>query len=865
MTRQWRHRIISLFVGLLAVLLVGLPGWAGSPPVVAEHPQTLAQLSPEQQGRSHYEVGQYQAAIAQFQQALRQAEAQGDGLTQGMLWGNLALANYKLGQWEAANRAIAISLNLLNQSSVRSLPGRDAVLASALEIAGTVQLAQGQAEMALDSWEQAAALYAQQGDRPRQIQALVSQARALRVLGFYRRAVSLLSPLAAELEGEESPLAVATLNSLGDAFYASGNLRQAQQVLLRSRAIAQRLNLAEALAVAHLRLGNVARAQGDRPTALRYYQDAMESPDPLIRLQAGLNALRLQVAAADFVAAQALWDEAIALLEPLPASRLAVEARTSLAISLLEWRAQGDEVTAPSVAEIEDILNVAIRQAAELGDRRAESSAVGTLGQLYEQQQRWADADATTQRALQLANRANAPDLAYRWHWQLGRILQAQWQETQDPALLARATAAFGNAVEVLQTIRTDLIALNPEVQFSFQDSIEPIYRDYMDLLMQSPENVAVPVSNLERARQTIETLQQAELENFFREACLDTQPVAPEQLDAKAAIFYPIVLSDRLELIVSLPGSDLRYYTIPVSGAELAQQAQLFREVVTNRSRPLSFSLPAAQQMYNWLVRPALADLAQTPIETLVFFLDGDLRNIPVAALHDGNRYLLERYRLALTPGLQLLPAQAGSAPRQRVLAAGLTEPRQGFSALPNVQTELTDIESQLPTQVLVNQAFTPRAFQAALLNTSTAIVHLATHGQFSSNVDDTYVLTWNERLTINGLRDLLQRTTLMRGEPIDLLVLSACKTASGDRRATLGLAGMAVRSGARSTIASLWSIDDEATAELMAQLYKELANDSVSKSEALRRAQLTILNNPKNWQHPYFWAGLVLVGDWL
>ncbi|MGK7943077.1 MAG: CHAT domain-containing protein, partial [Microcystaceae cyanobacterium] len=97
----------------------------------------------------------------------------------------------------------------------------------------------------------------------------------------------------------------------------------------------------------------------------------------------------------------------------------------------------------------------------------------------------------------------------------------------------------------------------------------------------------------------------------------------------------------------------------------------------------------------------------------------------------------------------------------------------------------------------------------------------------------------------------------------PIELLILSACQTAQGDSRASLGLAGMAVRSGSRSTIATLWSINDQSTSELMVKFYEILGNESMSKAEALRQAQLSLINSDK-YHHPYYWGAFILVGHW-
>jgi CHAT domain-containing protein len=163
-----------------------------------------------------------------------------------------------------------------------------------------------------------------------------------------------------------------------------------------------------------------------------------------------------------------------------------------------------------------------------------------------------------------------------------------------------------------------------------------------------------------------------------------------------------------------------------------------------------------------------------------------------------------------------------------------------------------------------LLNREFTSTAFQDQINALPFPVVHLATHGQFSSQASETFLLTWDDRLDVNQLNDLLQSREPSRTGPIELLVLSACETLTGDKRAALGLAGVAVRAGARSTLATLWSVNDEATAFLMGQFYEALKDPTVTKAEALRLAQLALLKNSR-FERPYFWAPYVLVGNWL
>lgn len=214
--------------------------------------------------------------------------------------------------------------------------------------------------------------------------------------------------------------------------------------------------------------------------------------------------------------------------------------------------------------------------------------------------------------------------------------------------------------------------------------------------------------------------------------------------------------------------------------------------------------------------------------------------------------------------PSLELLDPKPLLRSQLKALTVGLSEARPGFAPLSNVPRELEQIHSQVSGVVLLNQKFTSNAFEKQIQSSPFPIVHIATHGQFSSKAEQTFILSWDNRINVKQLDNILQPKKYSRTGAIELLVLSACQTAVGDKRAALGLAGIAVRAGARSTLATLWSVDDAATAELMSQFYQELANTQLTKAEALRRAQLKLIKNPQQ-QHPIYWAAYVLVGNWL
>jgi len=952
-------------VGLTTVLTVALawqdfPSRMGILEVNAAIPDTsVVQVSTPnaaelvQVGKKRYHSGEFAAAVTAWQQAADTFASQGDSLNQAMVLSNLALAYQQLGQWTPANQAIEKSLHLLQTETASR--DRTTVLAQALNTQGKLQLAQGQPEQALKTWEKATETYHQVGDETGVVRSLMNQAQALRVLGFYPRVKATLEQVNQLLQNQpDSAIKAAGLLSFGDTLRLVGDLEESETVLQESLAIAQELDLSSGITAAFLSLGNTAYSQAELKTAIEFYQSAIaSSTSPTTTLQAQLNQLRLFIELENWADAKALAEKIQSKFANLPTNRSTIYARINFSQSLLKlWRNKTEVVGAgltsnlsektanvtkpvpfpilgvgltnnlaeetanvtkpapfpilgvgltnnlpeetanvtkpvpfpilgvgltnnlpektvnvtkstlnpPTVAQI---LTTGIEQAKELGDKRAESYALGYLGQIYEYIQQWSEAKTLTEQALLLAQSVNSPDIAYLWQWQLGRLLKAQINRgIADDSAYPSAVAAYQEAIHSLNSLRNDLVATNLELQFSFRESVEPIYRQLVSLLLQ-PGNKATSQENLIQAREVIESLQLAELDNFFREACLTAQPEPVDQVDANAAVIYPIILLDRLEVIIAIANQPLRHYATNLSETEvetvLAQTRRSLRRVASDRER-----LPLFKQLYDWLVQPIETELAASEIKTLVFALDGSLKSLPMAALYDGEKYLIEKYSVALTPSLQILEPQPLSRTPIKVLVGGLSEAKQNFPPLPGVESEVQQIQAEIPAQVLLNQQFTSAALQEEISAAPFPVVHLATHGQFSSDAEDTFILAWDDRVNVKQLAEVLQVREDRKRQPIELLVLSACQTAAGDKRAALGIAGVAVRSGARSTLATLWSVDDQSTAMLMVKFYQELAQANVTKAEALRQAQLALLQQSR-FRHPYYWTPFVLLGNWL
>ncbi|HEY9630588.1 MAG TPA: CHAT domain-containing protein [Coleofasciculaceae cyanobacterium] len=821
-----------------------------------------------QQAEDRYQAGQLSEAIALWQQAVTRYEMDDDRLNQALVLSLLATAFDDLGQWAQANEAIDRAIERLNPQNSASHPETSSVLAQVLTTQGKLQFDQGQTSEALETWQAAEAAYHIADDPIGILGSQINQARALQSEGLDRRATALLMQVEQSLQNQpDLRLKVTGLRNLGKILRLVGDLAQSRTVLEQSLAIAEKLQAetsqsASDLSGILLSLGNTTRAQGETDAALAFYQRAaITAPSLTAKTQILLAQLSLLVDGDRQTEAQRLLPDIQSQLVDLPPGRLAAYAHINLAQSLIKMRDWETGALSQFFSASAQALAASAQQVHGMGDRRAESYALGTLGSLYEITHQWNDAKTLTQQALSLAQSIDAADIAYQWQWQLGRLFCQGVQSCTSAKDLQSATAAYGSAVTTLQSLRSDLAAINQDVQFSFRESVEPVYRQFVELLLQSESNEPSQ-ENLKQARKAIEALQLAELDNFFREACVNARPVEIDQIDPQAAVIYPIILPNQLAVILALPNQSLRYHKALLPQAEVERILTQMRQSL----RPTAFvedHLPVAQQVYDLLLRPVETELAASDVKTLVFVPDGLLRSLPMAALHDGQQYLIEKYSVVLTPGLQLLQPQPLERFRLRGLLVGLSQAREGFSALPNVAVEINQIGAEIPARVLLDQAFTNRSLQDQIDSTPSSIVHLATHGQFSSNADDTFILTWDGRINVKQLAQLL-RNREGNLSPIELLVLSACQTATGDRRAALGMAGVAVRSGARSTLASLWSVGDRSTASLMIEFYRELGKPGVTKAEALRHAQIALLHQD-NFMSPYYWAPFVLLGNWL
>jgi CHAT domain-containing protein len=361
-------------------------------------------------------------------------------------------------------------------------------------------------------------------------------------------------------------------------------------------------------------------------------------------------------------------------------------------------------------------------------------------------------------------------------------------------------------------------------------------------------------------------------------------QRLHPSATPTKSALIYAVPRPDGLHLIlVSAQGKPIHKTVKDANPKTLPETAKSLRLNLVNARTTSSEYLPPAQQLDRWLIQPVTAELAARKINTILFCLGGGLRGLPLAALHDGRQFLVERYNLAIIPAFNLLDLRSQTLPGLRVLAVG-AEKFSDNPNLPAVPLELATITQPgfWPGQVLLNEAFTLQQFQQTRSQNAYEIVHLATHADISAkSVQDSYIQFWDRRLQLNQVQQLgLDKPA------VQLLVLSACRTALGAPNAELGFAGLAVQSGAKTVLASLWSVDDVGTLVLMSDFYQQLKTAPL-KSTAIRNTQIAMLkgkltlgnssirrvrgNLPQELQssperdfsHPYYWAAFTTIGN--
>jgi len=722
----------------------------------------------------------------------------------------------------------------------------------------------GYFKAAIRHWRIAASAYRDSGDQANYAILLHKIASAQRAMGLNDRAIQGLQ-VAIKLakENDLNSILPMMFANLGGAYLSMGDVEVAKKWLHEARVTALLDNQLAIEASVLNDMGSIKAYNEDYANALKDFRRAatlaVDNSRLLIAAKAETNAILAALKINQFDTVKSNLQAAALHLTELNQTYQVVTAGIKLAEAASKALRRNTDLYSEHILDINTLLNRGVAYAIKVDNTWLASQILGTLAGLYQSVEQYDDALVLNSKAVKYAQQIDSTELLYRWERQAGQIYAAK--NDVDSAI-----QAYRLAVNALQPIRHQLTMQNIG-KFSFMGIEGGVYLELADLLLQKSSTVQEPkkiADYLFEARDTVELQKEAELQDYFKDRCVADVKQQITQIDDTIAsdtvVLYPILFPDRAELLVSYAGS-IKRYTVPVKYDEITENVRALRiklEKLTTRQY-----LPYARNLYNWLIAPIEPDLQAKNITTIVVIAGQSLRTIPMSVLHDGNEFLINKYALATTPGLKLTDPRPLRRGELKVLLTGLSESVQGFPPLNYVKGELDEIQDIYISKLLFNRAFVTKSISDSLQESNYAITHIASHSVFSGDINDSYILTYDSKITVNQLGQLAN-ISHNRNRPIELLTLSACQTAAGDDRAALGLAGVAVKSGARSALASLWSINDRASSILVAEFYRQLLHENISKAEALKLAQAKLMKDVR-YRHPGYWSPFLLIGNWL
>jgi CHAT domain-containing protein/lipopolysaccharide biosynthesis regulator YciM len=812
-------------------------------------------------GIAYDSLGEYQRAISFHQQSLDIDREIGDRQGEATSLGNLGVAYQSLGEYQ---RAIVFYQQYLDIA--REIGDRQGEATSLGNLGGAYQ-SLGEYQRAIAFYQQSLEIAREIGDRQVEANSLGNLGSAYDSLGEYQRAISFhQQSLDIKREIGDRQGEAYSLGNLGSAYYSLGEYQRAIAFYQQSLEIAREIGDRQGEAYSLGNLGNAYDSLGEYQRAIAFYQQSLEIAREIGDRQGEAYSLGNLGNAYDSLGE---YQRAISFYEQVLAISQEIGDRSSLSLTYANIGKLFKDQDQPALAIIFLKESTNIRESIRGGisglDSSLQQSYLSTIAADYRlladlllQQDRILEA----QRVLDLLKVQELNDLFD--NVRAPEDQQFSTDDFRDPEknFLALQDQRIAQALDIGTKIiqlealpqrndsqRQQLIALRKqegEFLASFDDFLNspPVQAIITELQAHLDKKETFNLFQAEELRGNLQNLQ-------------------------NTAILYPLILEDRLELVlVSANAVPLRH-TVNISRTDLNRLISDARTALLNKNTDFT----ALEELHKILITPLEPTLEKVGIDTLLYAPDGALRYVPLAALTDGNQWLIEKYRLNNITALSLTDFDSpNSNQKPKVLTAAYTSGNHtidlGYRQIPFKGLQYAGAEVQ-QIAATISGTESPRMdadFTKDLVYEMNdySIVHLATHAKFlPAKPKDSFLVFGNgEYATIDQMKDWSTLTN------VDLVVLSACETGVGDDLGSgveiLGLGYRLQSKGAKAVMSSLWQVQDDSTQVLMTEFYKNLQQGNISKAEALRQAQATLSKNPK-YVHPYHWASFILIGNGL
>ncbi|MEM0978694.1 MAG: tetratricopeptide repeat protein [Cyanobacteria bacterium P01_H01_bin.58] len=876
-------------------------------------------------GSVYFSLGDYSEALAYREQSLSISRELGDRAGEASRLNEIGNVYNSLGNYSRALDYYEQSLSLDREL------GNRAGEAISLNNIGTVNSSLGNYEEALDYHEQSLPLDRELGNHAGIVRTLTNIGNVYQFLGNYSRALDYYEQsLSLDRELGNRVGVAKIMNNIGTIYRSLGNYEEAlnyhEQSLSLNRELGSRAGIANSLN----NIGTIYSSLGNYEEALDYHEQGLTLYRELghrAEEASSLNNIGL------VYSSLGNYDEALDYYEQSLSLGRELGDRAGVVATLINIGAVHNSLG--NYDEALDYSKQSLSLARELGKRASEAVALGNIGKLLNSQVQpelaiiFLKASVEVSELIREDNRSLDLELQqsytdtiaddYRLLAQLlleqGRIPEAQQvldllkleelrEFTNTRATWTGSELAYTAAEQSVIDAHGSLIALGSAI-LTCEDTncaeLNSLYDQREALTAQYNDQVNQFANTIRANRRDVEDFQDPQRLSDDAKSLLSAYAAEGQT----PVLIYPFVLEDKLWLVWAIEGRVIGSAEVPVTQGELATTVQRFGELLTAPTR-LDELQAQGQQLYNWIIQPLEAELAANDIDHLIFVNDRVTRYIPMAALYDGDRFLAERYQIStvLTPGTTDTRSRLADVESSQVLGLGLTQAVANFNPLPAVATELDGIVQSgdddaigiYPGQVLLNEAFTLEALKANL-RPDYQVLHLATHAAFvPGRADESFIVMGNgDRLTTADIEDMNARL-----DNLHLVILSACQTAvggpAGDGAEITGISSYFLGtddSRAETVIASLWAVNDTSTSILMQRFYELLATGELTKAEALRQAQLSLLYDEDaetrlaaarrgapiptaregfdvavvepGYRHPYYWAPFILIGNGL